>query len=90
MIRLQKLENFAERYLIAKRKEGPGGLRKLRKEVFAYNKEQRKKGGITVGWDDVKGSAKRRKKARDKGYGENVPKYMRKYRKKTRESLGLQ
>ena len=90
LARSKKLENFAERYLIAKKKYDFSEIRAIKKEVFDYNARQRKEGGVILPWADVKASAKARDKSRSKGFGEDQPKYMRKFQKETQKNLGLQ
>ncbi len=90
-LRAQKLEDYAERFLIARKKGDIEARKLLKKEVRAYNVRQRKKGdlGVRIFWKDVIGSAKRRLKTRNKGYGEQHPRRMRRFQKETQRSLGL-
>jgi hypothetical protein len=91
-IRSRKLEDFAERYLIARKKGDIEARKRLRKDIRAYNVRQRQKGasGVKILWKTVVDSAKRRLKTRTKGYGAQHPRYMRKFQKETQRSLGLQ
>jgi len=89
--RLDKLENFAEKYLQALKRKEPRRMGTLRKEIMEYNTEERSKGreGLPILWKDIMTSAKQRKKAREKGYEERLPKYMRPFQKEVGQAFGL-
>ena len=90
--RLEAIENFAEKYIIAQRKNDEKALEAVRQEVREYNEDERAKGdeGLIITWQkDIIPSAKRRRTVREKGYAQRLPKYMRRYQGKTEEAFGL-
>jgi hypothetical protein len=87
--RLEKLENFAERLNIARKKKDKKAIAEIKKDRQEYNKTQKKRGAPIITALDIFQSAQRRRKARLKGYGEDLPRYMRRYHRETKESLGL-
>jgi len=89
--RLDKLGDFAERWIKARKQNDPRMMRELKRDVAEYNRKQREKGlkGIKIPWKTVVQSAKRRRKGRERGYLENIPKYMEKFSRETQESFGL-
>lgn len=89
--RLDNLENFAERYLIARKKKDKDAVIELREDLREYNQRQKKKGqkSLRISWKDVTKSAKTRRRSRRKGYREHVPKYMRRYQRRVETTLNL-
>ncbi|MFP4087535.1 MAG: hypothetical protein ACLFUL_12170, partial [Desulfobacteraceae bacterium] len=92
--RLDKLEEFAEKYIkIAEIKSGAEKLKayaRFMKEVKEYQKEQAEKDGYVMLTDeDIAQSAMRRYKMRNKGYELRLPKYMWPYQAKVRKAFGL-
>lgn len=90
--RLEKLEDFAERLMRARKKRDSKAITKLRNDVADYNREERKKGdsGVPIPWKTITSSTKKRQAAKDAAYGENLPGYMQGYKKTVQSSLGLQ
>ena len=87
--RLEKIAGFAERYLQAKKRRKLSDIQDIRKDLRQYNAEERKKGkeGLIISWkNDIIRSASRREKAREKGYEERLPKYMRKYQEEIKKA----
>jgi hypothetical protein len=89
--RLDDMRQFADRYNKALEGKDMKSMAKLRKEVNEYNITERSKGieGIMIPWDDVRKSAKRRREAKEKGYPERMPKYMRPFQKELSKTFGL-
>ena len=88
--RLERLGDFAERYIIALKDRAK--MDSLRKDVYEYNQKQKARGvsGVPIILSDVIKSAKTRIKDRGKGYLERAPKYLQSYQKNIENSMGLQ
>lgn len=90
--RLDRITTFAERYIKASKARDYAKIREIQNDVREYNSKEREKGieGLPLDWKkDIIQSAKRRKKAREKGYEERLPKYMRRYQESVGSVLGL-
>jgi hypothetical protein len=87
-IRNKKMGQFAEQYLMALKDNDSKKFLELKKDLQAWNKKERKKerGGVVIPWKAVLRSAKQRKRSRDKGYTEDIPKYMEGYQREVREA----
>ena len=85
--RLDKIRGWADKWLKADQAEKAA----LRKEIIAEYKKEKAKGkqGVPITVRNVIDSAKRRKKAREKGYEERLPKYMRPFQRDTGRAFGL-
>jgi len=88
--RLEALERFAERYLIARKQQDGAAVKKLRAEVRKHNQDLREKGQryLAIKWSDVVSSSRKRRRSREKGYAEHPPRYMRRYQEEVSQTLG--
>jgi len=88
--RLEDLERFAERYLIARKRKDGAAIENLRAEVKKYNARLREKeqGDLAIKWSDVVSSSRKRRRSREKVYAEHTPRYMKHYQKEVSQTLG--
>lgn len=86
--RLGKLEHFAERLLQLQKKNDSISIIKLRKELNEYNEIQKKDDDPVIKWSSVIKSANQRRKQRNTGYMDRVPKNMKSQKAATLEAMG--
>ena len=89
--RLAKLDGFTERYLQVRKNFNQEDWQKLQADIREEFLEEKKKGkeGIPITLKDVRDSARRRRKYRERGYTEQMPKYMRFYQRALNKSFSL-
>ncbi len=93
--RIERLGSFAERYIVALKEKDlakrSDEIKAINQEVTEYNQDEIAKGreGLPIGSKEIEGLIKRRKEAREKGYEERMPKYMRPYQSEMGKTFNL-